>query len=73
MKGETVSKLFLADDTTIIIELHPNEIALIKALRNNWRFGEITILVRDGIPYRLRRVQEFIDLTGREDKDIIKE
>lgn len=53
-------------DTTVIIELHPNEIQLIKALRNNWRFGEITILVREGIPYRLKRVQEFIDLETKE-------
>jgi hypothetical protein len=49
-------------DTDIIIELHPKEIQLIKAIRNNWRFGEVTILVRKGLPYRLRRVQEFIDL-----------
>ena len=49
-------------DTDIIIELHPFEMQLIKSLRNNWRFGEVTILVRDGIPYRLKRVQEFIDL-----------
>lgn len=49
-------------DTDIIIELHPKEIQLIKAIRNNWRFGEVTILVRDGLPYRLKRVQEFLDL-----------
>ena len=48
--------------TDIIIELHPQEMQLIKALRNNWRFGEVTILVREGIPYRLKRVEEFIDL-----------
>jgi hypothetical protein len=52
----------IRNDTDIIIELHPKEIQLIKALRNNWRFGEVTILVRDGLPYRLKRVQEFIDL-----------
>lgn len=50
------------NDTDIIIELHPKEIQLIKAIRNNWRFGEVTILVRDGLPYRLKRVQEFLDL-----------
>jgi len=50
------------NDTTVIIELHPQEIQLIKSLRNNWRFGEVTIIVREGIPYRLKRVEEFIDL-----------
>lgn len=50
------------NDTDLIIELHPKEIQLIKAIRNNWRFGEVTILIRDGLPYRLRRIQEFLDL-----------
>lgn len=50
------------EDTAIIIELHPKEIQLIKSLRNNWRFGEVTIIVRDGIPCRLKRVEEFLDL-----------
>ena len=53
---------FSVNDTTVIIELHPQEMQLIKALRNNWKFGEVTIIVRNGIPYRLKRVQEFIDL-----------
>ena len=52
-------------DTDIIIELHPKEIELIRALRNNWRFGEVTIIVRDGLPYRLKRIQEFIDLDSK--------
>lgn len=46
-----------------IINLHPQEIQLIKSIRHNWRFGEIVILTRNGLPYRLRRVTEFIDLT----------
>lgn len=51
-------------DTVIteIIELHPQEIELIKAIRNKWRYGEITILARNGLPYRMVRVQEFINL-----------
>ena len=53
---------FQKSDSDIIIELHPQEMQLIKAIRNNWRFGEITIIVRNGIPYRLKRVEEFIDL-----------
>lgn len=61
LEQENKKPLF-RDDTTVVIELHPQEIQLLKAIRNNWRFGEITIIVRDGIPYRLKRVEEFIDL-----------
>ena len=61
-KGSTTPRFEFSSDTTIIIELRPEEIQLINSIRNNWRFGEITILVRDGIPYRLKRIQEFIDL-----------
>ena len=57
-----------SDDTAIIeiVELHPNEIQLLKAIRHKWRFGEITILVRDGLPFRMVRVQEFVDLTKKD-------
>ena len=56
------------NDTTLIeiMTLHQNEMQLIKAIRNNWRFGEVVIKVRDGLPYRLVRVQEFISLDGKE-------
>jgi len=56
------SRLFLADDTTVIIELHPNEMQLLRNLRTNFRFGEVTIIMRDGLPFRLKRVTEFADL-----------
>ncbi len=46
-----------------ITELHPKEMELLRALRTQWRFGEVTILMRDGLPFRLRRVTEFDDLT----------
>ena len=50
-------------DTVIeLISLLPQEIELIKAIRERWRFGEITIIVRDGVPVRLRRITEFDDL-----------
>lgn len=52
----------MEDDTTIIIELHPNEIELIKSLRNRFRFGEVTIIMRNGLPVRLKRITEFEDL-----------
>ena len=52
------------NDSTIleIIDLYPQEMELLKAIRNNWRYGEVTILVRDGLPYRLRRVTDFVEL-----------
>ena len=51
------------NDTTIeIIDLYPQEMELIKALRNVWRFGDVTIKMKDGIPYRLVRTMEFIEL-----------
>ena len=34
-------------------ELHPKEVDLIWRLRNKYRFGEITIKVRDGIPWSI--------------------
>lgn len=53
------------NDTTIIeiLTLHPQEMELLKAIRNRWKFGEITIMARNGLPFRLLRTQEFIDLT----------
>jgi len=45
-----------------LIELRPEEMQLIKSIRTNWRYGEIVIIVRDGIPQRLKRVTEYIDL-----------
>lgn len=55
-----------SNDTSIIeiIDLHPQEMELIKNLRSKWRFGEVTLVMRDGLPYRLRRIVEFSDLTN---------
>ena len=52
------------NDTTIIeiLELHPNEMQLIHSMRNKWKYGEITIIVHDGIPRRIIRVTESINL-----------
>ena len=58
------SRVSSGDTTYIeILTLHPFEMQLIKAIRHKWRFGDIVIMARDGLPYRLRRVEEFIDLT----------
>lgn len=60
------------NDTIIdIINLHPKEVQLLKSIRNNWRFGEITIITRDGLPVRLRRVIEFDDLQNTWQEKII--
>lgn len=55
----------MQNDTSRIelINLHPHEMALISNLRTKFRFGEITIVMRDGIPFRLRRITEFADLS----------
>jgi hypothetical protein len=53
----------IKNDTEItIFELAPQEVELIHNLRKNWRYGEITIVMRDGLPVRLRRIVEFEDL-----------
>lgn len=56
-----ISSEIQSSDTTLleIIDLHPNEMYLIKSLRNKFRFGEVTIVMRDGLPMRWRRVTEF--------------
>lgn len=45
-----------------IIDLHPHEIALLLALRNKFRFGDVTIKMKDGIPMRISKAYEFDDL-----------
>lgn len=52
----------VTDSTIELIELRPQELQLIKAIRNSFKFGEVTIKIRDGLPVRLVRIQEFIDL-----------
>jgi len=56
-----------SQDTSFIevITLHPKELQLIKSLRNNWRFGDVVIRMRDGLPFRLIRITEFIDLNEK--------
>ena len=49
-----------------IVQLHPKELSLILALRNRFRFGEVVILMRDGVPQRLKRVEIFDNLDEAE-------
>ncbi len=63
IQNKETKDLFYADDTTVIIELHPQEMELIRNLRTRFRFGEVTIIMQDGVPLRLKRVTEIEDLT----------
>ena len=55
------------NDTVIeIIDLHKNELDLIKLLRRSVRFGEITIYMRNGIPIRIERIKESIKVGGND-------
>jgi len=48
-------------------ELHENEKRLIFAIRNKYRFAEIKILTRHGLPYRLKIAERFEDLSEMEE------
>lgn len=50
------------DATTLLNELHPKEVALLLSLRNKFRYGDVVVKMRDGIPQRLSKVTEFDDL-----------
>ena len=56
----------LSNDTTVIdiVTLHPNEMQLLKMLRSKFRYGDITIIIQDGVPVRIKRVTEFENLKG---------
>jgi len=43
-------------------ELNQKEIDLIYWIRTRFRFGELIILVRDGLPYRITKAFESKDL-----------
>jgi len=47
-----------------LIELTENEKNLILKLRKEYRYGEIIIVMHDGIPQRLKKIEVFDDLHG---------
>lgn len=56
----------ISNDTTIeILELHRLEVQLLRNLRKQFRFGEVTIIMKDGLPFRLRRITEFAELDSK--------
>lgn len=54
-------QLLLKNKDMRMIELHEKELALLIACRK-YRYGEIHVILRDGIPQRLKRVEMFDDL-----------
>ena len=57
-------------ETHEIINLHPNEVRLIKRMRSKYRFGEIVVVIQDGIPQRIRKavVSDNLKLDDLSDK-----
>ena len=45
-------------------KLNKNEANLIIKLRTQYRYGEIIIMMHDGIPQRLKKIETFDDLHG---------
>lgn len=45
-------------------ELHESEHRLILAIRHKYRFSEVKILTRHGLPYRLKITERFEDLNS---------
>jgi hypothetical protein len=42
-------------------QLHQKEIELLYWIRNRFRWGELVIQVRDGLPFRISRAVEYQD------------
>ena len=58
-----MEKTHQSNDTLIeILELHPFEMELLRNLRTKFKFGDVTITMRDGLPFRLKRITEFAEL-----------
>jgi len=49
-------------DEKTMMEVSAKEQALLVALRSKFRFGEVTIIMRDGVPTRLRIVEVYDNL-----------
>jgi hypothetical protein len=47
--------------------LHEREKRLIFAIRNKYRFADIRIITKDGLPFRLRVAERFEDLSPEHD------
>ena len=54
-----------------IDSLHPYEIFMIRRWRDKYRFGEMTIIVQEGIPLRIRK--SIINDDPRDEKSLGKD
>ena len=54
----------MEENKIVLGELTENEKRLVFAIRNKYKFSELTILTRNGQPVRLKQVEFFEDLTG---------
>lgn len=45
-------------------KLHPKERGLIKRLRRDYRYGEVTIEMRDGVPVRIAEAVSYDKVEG---------
>jgi len=54
-----------------LIPLHPNEIVLIKKIRENYNYGKITIVIQRGVPVRIEKgiVSELLSQKDESEKN----
>ena len=60
----------MAKEIKIKMSLHPKEATLIRRIREEFQYGRIEILTRDGIPHRILKVTLYDDLAPLSDEDI---
>lgn len=53
--------------------LHEREKRLIFAIRTKYRYGELKIITRDGLPFRLKISERFEDLSSEEKLSTLQE
>lgn len=46
------------------MSLHPREAQLIKLIRDRFKWGEITIETKEGLPFRMMKAHDWTMLTG---------
>ena len=56
---------------TIQMELHPNEVELIRRIREQFRYGRIEVITKDGLPMAIERTVERYSLSVSQHTDII--
>jgi len=55
-----------------LMPLHPNEINLIRKIREDYNFGKITIVIQNGIPVRVEKgiVSELLSQNDEEENNV---